>query len=105
MSGARDLWHLVYVVQAIYVVQKTRSAVLLADMEAPSTITVRLINYTPSELHIRQLKSSTIGVCRSLTINIETEQRSDELRTPTCTWAVLCSCAWSGCLLGCARLC
>lgn len=52
--------------EAIYVVHKTRSAVLLADMEAPSTITVRLINYTPSELHIRQLKSSTIGKLATL---------------------------------------
>lgn len=52
-------------------VHKTRSAVLLADMEAPSTITVRLINYTPSELHIRQLKSSTIGVCTCFIPNID----------------------------------
>lgn len=44
-------------------VHKTRSAVILADMEAPSTVAVRLINYTPSDLHIRQLKSSTIGAC------------------------------------------
>jgi hypothetical protein len=48
--------------QAVYVTHKIRSAVTLANMEAPSTVTVRLINYTPSDLHIRQLKSSTIGV-------------------------------------------
>jgi hypothetical protein len=52
--------------QAIFVVHKTRSAVLLADMEAPSTVTLRLVSYTPSELHMRQLKSSTIGACRQL---------------------------------------
>ena len=46
----------------MYVIHKTRSAVMLADMEAPSTVMVRLTNYTPSDLHIRQLKSSTIGV-------------------------------------------
>lgn len=49
--------------QAVFVVHRTRAAVMLADMEAPSTVTVRLINYTPSDLHIRQLKSSTIGGC------------------------------------------
>jgi hypothetical protein len=51
-------------VQAVFVVHRTRAAVMLADMEAASTVTVRLINYTPSDLHIRQLKSSTIGVWR-----------------------------------------
>lgn len=50
--------------QALFLVHRSRAAVMLADMEAPSTVTVRLINYTPSDLHIRQLKSSTIGVCR-----------------------------------------
>lgn len=58
--------------QAVYVVHKTRSAVVLADMEAPSTVTVRLINYTPSDVHIRQLKSSTIGVF------VEQQQRQQQ---------------------------
>lgn len=52
--------------EAVFVVHRTRAAVMLADMEAPSTVTVRLINYTPSDLHIRQLKSSTIGKLATL---------------------------------------
>jgi hypothetical protein len=63
-DGAELLFSWV-LLQAVFVVHKTRSAVMLADMEAPSTVTVRLVNYTPSNLHLRQLKSSTIGVCQT----------------------------------------
>jgi hypothetical protein len=72
------------------VVHKTWSAVMLADMEAPSTVTVRLINFTPSDLHIRQLKSSTIGVLAviinlSIVVLLAAESIKHRPVVPRCT--------------------
>jgi hypothetical protein len=48
--------------QALFVVHKTLALPLLA-MEQTPEVMVRLVNHGPSEMHMRQLKSSTIGAC------------------------------------------
>lgn len=47
--------------QALFRLHRTRTAVLPATAKGPALLTVRLTNYQASELHIRQLKSNSIG--------------------------------------------
>lgn len=47
--------------QAIFTADKERTAALPAAAQGPARITLRITNHAPSELHIRQLKSNSIG--------------------------------------------
>lgn len=49
--------------QAVFVAHRARAAMLPATAAGPGRLTVQLFNHTPSVMHIRQLKSSAIGVC------------------------------------------
>lgn len=60
-------------------------------MEAPSTVTVRLLNFTPSELHIRQLKSSTIGMLAQ-DRTVRTGQSQQQQTLLACTVKGGCQC-------------
>eukprot|EP00878_Enallax_costatus_P022251 GHUV01023595.1.p1 GENE.GHUV01023595.1~~GHUV01023595.1.p1 ORF type:complete len:290 (+),score=85.03 GHUV01023595.1:210-1079(+) len=52
--------------EAVFHVHKQRTAILPAAAEGPAKLAVQLTNYTPSEMHIRQLKSSSIGKLSTL---------------------------------------
>eukprot|EP00775_Hariotina_reticulata_P012205 gene12205-12342_t len=52
--------------EALFRLHRTRTAVLPATAKGPALLTVRLTNYQASELHIRQLKSSSIGKLATL---------------------------------------
>ena len=47
--------------QALFVAHKERSAQLPAAAQGPGRVAVRLYNYAKSALHMRQLKSKSIG--------------------------------------------
>jgi hypothetical protein len=53
--------HASVALQAVFTVHKQRTAALPAAAQGPAKITLRITNHTPSELHIRQLKSNSIG--------------------------------------------
>ncbi|WIA40343.1 hypothetical protein OEZ86_013710 [Tetradesmus obliquus] len=52
--------------EAIFTAHKERTAALPAAAQGPARITLRITNHAPSELHIRQLKSNSIGKLATL---------------------------------------
>ncbi|KAF6258257.1 MCM2/3/5 family-domain-containing protein [Scenedesmus sp. NREL 46B-D3] len=52
--------------EALFTVHKQRTAALPAAEQGPARITLRMMHHSPSELHIRQLKSNSIGKLATL---------------------------------------